>query len=235
MQGRGEFMFDVRKYYNTYPYSFRGYGAYNPMMMSCFCTKSYFRVLNAIDLPLDVQVNDILMAENLRMGEFTKYVKHPPSSYRIMLHSADDDLLFESDINIDYNLAYTGVISADIEDRKDICILMVPEQKIHHMGPNIAALRMANLCDDLEEIVLSASDGTVLFSGIKFGKVSCNVAVPSGRYTLNLKKADGTKILEYKLDAAPYMHYTLFVAGKEKDGSIRIIVPEDGVNYLDLC
>ena len=235
MQGRGEFMFDIRKYYNTYPYTFRGYGAYNPMMMSCFCRKSYFRVLNTLDLPLDVQVNDILMAENLRMGEYTKYVTLPPSSCRIMLHSANDGLLFESDINIDYNLAYTGVISEDIEDSKDICILMVPEQKIQYMGPNTAALRLANLCHDLDEIVLSASDGTVLFSDIEFGKVSCNVAVPSGRYNLNLKKADGTKILEHGLDAAPYMHYTLFVAGKEKDGTIRILVPEDGVNYLDLC
>jgi hypothetical protein len=233
MQRRGEFMFDIRGYYNTYPYS--GFKGYKPMMTSCFCRKSYLRVLNAHNLPLNVQVNDILMAEKLKMGQFTKYVKLPPTSYHVMIHSENDDLLFESDLDIDNNLVYTGVISADLEDSKDICILMVPEQKIHYMGPNISALRLANLCEDEDEVILSASDGTLLFSGIKYGKVSCNVAVPSGRYTLHLKRPDGTKILDHNLDAAPYMHYTLFIVGKGKDGSVRIIVPEDGVNYLDLC
>jgi hypothetical protein len=27
----------------------------------------------------------------------------------------------------------------------------------------------------------------------------------------------------------------LFIVGSHKDDSIKIIVPEDGVNYLDLC
>jgi predicted RNA-binding protein len=37
-----------------------------------------------------------------------------------MIHSENDDLLFESDLDIDNNLVYTGVISADLEDSKDI-------------------------------------------------------------------------------------------------------------------
>jgi len=99
----------------------------------------------------------------------------------------------------------------------------------------MSALRLANLCPDEPEVVLSASDGTVLFSDIKYGKVSCNVAVTSGRYILHLRKPDGTEILEHSMDAAPYMHYTLFAAGSQNDNSVKIIVPEDGVNYLDLC
>jgi hypothetical protein len=226
-------MFDINKYYNTYPY--RGYMDYNPMMTSCFCKKSYFRVLNAFDLPLDVQVNDILMAENLNMGEFTKYVKLPPNSYHILMHSDNDNLLFESDIDIDYNLVYTAVITPDDDAQNDICILMVPEQKAHHISCNMSALRLVDLCVDEAELVLSSSDGTVLFSDIKYGKVSCNVGIPSGRYTLYLKRADGREILEHQMDAAPYMHYTLFIIGKQNDDSIKIIIPEDGVNYLDLC
>jgi len=27
----------------------------------------------------------------------------------------------------------------------------------------------------------------------------------------------------------------LFAAGSQNDNSVKIIVPEDGVNYLDLC
>jgi len=225
-------VFDINKYYNTYPNG--GFMDYNTMMASCFCKKSYVRVLNTFNMPLDIQVNDILMGENLQSGEFTRYVKFPPSSYHVVMHSKGD-LVFESDIDIDNNLTYTAVVSADDEDISDICILMVPEKKVHHMGSNMSALRLANLCPDEPEVVLSASDGTVLFSDIKYGKVSCNVAVPSGRYILHLRKPDGTEILEHSMDAAPYMHYTLFAAGSQNDNSVKIIVPEDGVNYLDLC
>lgn len=223
------------KYYNTHPY-YGGYMDYAMLMGSCFCKKSYFRVLNTFEEPVDVQVNDILMAENLRIGEFTRYVKFPPGSYHALIYQGENgNLLFESDIDIDYNLVYTGVVSVDNEDSNDICILMVPEEKANNMTGNMSALRLANLCIDAPEVILSSSDGTVLFSDIKFGKVSCNVAVPSGRYILHLKAPDGIDILEYRLDIAPKMHYTLFISGKYKDDSIKIIVPEDGVNYLDLC
>lgn len=230
-------MFDINKYYNTYPY-YGGYMDYAMMLGSCSCKKSYFRVLNTFDMPLDVQVNDILMAENLKIGEFTRYVKFPPGTYHVLINSGENgDLIFETDIDIDYNLVYTGVVSAENENENnnDICILMVPEEKAYHMTGNMSALRLANLCTDAPEVILSASNGTVLFSDIKFGKVSCNVAIPSGRYILQLKTNDWTDILEYGMDVAPKMHYTLFIAGKHKNGSVKIIVPEDGVNYLDLC
>lgn len=146
----------------------------------------------------------------------------------------ENNIVFESDIDIDYNLVYTGVISSD-NKIDDICVLMVPEEKAHHMTGNMSALRLANLCSDIPETVLAASDGNVLFSDINYGKVSCNVAIPSGRYTLLLKTLDESDILEYLIDIAPKMHYTLFIVGNYKDNNIKIIVPEDGVNYLDLC
>ncbi|HBC29672.1 MAG TPA: hypothetical protein DC024_00285 [Clostridiales bacterium] len=229
-------MYDINRYYNSYYYG--GYMDYAMMMGSCFCKKSYFRVLNTFDMPLDVQVNDILMAENLKIGEFTRYVKFPPGTYHVLINSGENgDLIFETDIDIDYNLVYTGVVSAENENENnnDICILMVPEEKAHHMTGNMSALRLANLCSDSSDVILSASDGTVLFSDISFCKASCNVAIPSGRYALSLKTCDGSDVLEHRIDAAPKMHYTLFIVGKHEDDSVKIIVPEDGVNYLDLC
>ncbi len=227
-------MFDINKYYNIYQFPYYGYTDYAVMMGSCFCKKSYLRLLNTIDEPLDIQINDILMAEKLNIGEFTKYVKFPPGSYHILIYSGENNILFESDIDIDYNLVYTGVVSLEHET-DEICVLMVPEEKAHHMTGNMAALRLANLCVDIPEAVLMDSDGTVLFSDINYGRVSCNVVIPSGRYTLQLKTLEGNNILDYWIDAAPKMHYTLFVLGSYKDNSIKIIMPEDGVNYLDLC
>lgn len=228
-------MFDINRYYNAYPFPYcDGYTAYAMMTGSCFCKKSYLRLLNTLAEPLDIQINDVLMSEGLNIGEFTRYERFPPGSYHISVYSDENNLVFESDIDIDYNLAYTGLISLDNESG-EICVLMVPEEKAHHMTGNMSALRLANLSIDSPETVLSVSDGLVLFSDISYGKVSCNVAIPSGRYTLQLKTLDGSKILDYWMDTAPKMHYTLFIVGSHKDKSIKIIVPEDGVNYLDLC
>lgn len=228
-------MFDINRYNNTYPY-YEGYTDYAMMLGSCFCQKSYFRVLNTFYEPVDVQINDILMAESLNVGEFTKYVKFLPGSYHVLINSGENEnLLFESDIDIDFNLVYTGVVSSDDERHDDICVLMVPEEKAYHMTGNMSALRLANLSVDTPDAVLSVSDGTVLFSDISYGKVSCNIAIPSGRYTMNLKTTEGINVLEHWMDIAPKMHYTLFIVGSHKDDSIKIIVPEDGVNYLDLC
>lgn len=229
-------MIDINRYYNTYQVpNFEGYTDYALMMASCFCKKSYLRVLNAIDEAVDVQINDILMAENLRIGEFTKYVKFPPGTYHILIHGRQGGkALFETEIDLDYNLVYTGVIGAD-KEADDICILMVPEEKPYNMTGNLSGLRLANLCLDGPSLVLEAAGGPVLFSDIGYCKVSCNIGLPSGRYTMNLKRPDGTNILEYRMDLAPKMHYTMFLVGSYKEGSIKIIVPEDGVNYLDLC
>lgn len=228
-------MFDINKYSNTYPFPYyEGYTDYAMMMGSCFCKKSYLRLFNAYNESLDIQINDILMAEDLKIGEFTKYVKFPPGAYHIVIYSGENNIVFESDIDIDYNLVYTGVVSSD-NKLDDICVLMVPEEKAHHMTGNMSALRLANLCMDIPETVISASDGTILFSGINYGKVSCNVVVPAGKYTLLLKTHDGSDVLEYRIDIAPKMHYTLFMVGSYNDNTIKIIVPEDGVNYLDLC
>ena len=234
-------MFPINIYYNTYPYylgywGYDGYMGYNPMMQSCFCKKSYLRVLNTFDVPLDVQVNEIIMAEDLNMGEFTKYIKLAPGSYHVLIYkSGENEVLFESEIDIDNNLVYTGVISADDKDFKDICLLMVPEEKEKHMTGNMSALRIANLSVDTPEVLVSTSDGTVIFDCLKYGNASCNVALPSRKYQLIFKTLDGNSILESKMDFAPKMHYTLFLTGRQEDGSIKIILPEDGVNYLDLC
>jgi len=208
---------------------------------SCRCKKSYFRVLNTYaEVPLDVQINEILMAENFKIGEFTRYVQFAPGTYRVKIYESKDPskLIFETNIDIGKNLAYTGVIAKDDADPSDIGILMIPEAKDNSITGRMSAVRMTNLALDAPDLDLAASDGTVLFSGINYGDVSNNVAVPSGIYTLQLRTKDGkNNVLEVSnVDFAPKMHYTLFIAGKGINNTdVQIIIPEDGVNYLDIC
>lgn len=206
---------------------------------SCYCKKSYFRVLNSFNSELDVQINDILMAENLKNGEFTRYARLEPGTYDIRINESGkpNNLVFQSLIEIDRNLTYTGVIAKDDKDKTDICVLVIPEAKEHAITGRMSAIRFTNLTANTPELELVTSDGTILFSNIKYSDVSNNVAVPSGRYTLKLKEKNSDNVIKsMNFDFAPRMHYTLFLIGNNGDyPDVQIVIPEDGVNYLELC
>ncbi len=244
---RGEFMSSInennRMDYSKYPY-FNGYLDYykNAVMQQggCRCKKSYFRILNAYaDKPIDIQVNEILMAEDLKIGGLTKYVKFEPGTYHVKIYDALDskNLIFETNLKMGRNLAYTGVVTRDDDDPEDISILMVPEEKENSIKGRMSSVRLTNIALNAPEMELVAQDGTVLFSHVDYGDASVNIAIPSGTYTLYLRNKN-TKNNVLKLpyvDFAPRMHYNLFIAEKEENNDIQLIIPEDGVNYLELC
>lgn len=208
------------------------------LMSSCYCKKSFFRVLNSYADKLDVQVNEIVMAENLNKGEFTRYVKFEPGTYQVKIYeSKPKKLIFESTIDIGQNLAYTGAIAEDDKDKTDISLLVIPEAKENANTEKMTGIRLINLAIDAPDLELAASDGTILFSGLGSGDVSNNVAIPSGRYTLNLREKESKLTVEtMSIDFAPRMHYTLFISGKyDEKPDVKVIIPEDGVNYLELC
>jgi len=231
--------------YAKYPY-LNGYLDYFKsadlmQLGSCYCKKSYFRVLNTYEnAPLDVQINEIIIAENLKMGGFTRYIQFAPGVYKVKINESGvpKKLIFETNVKIDQNLAYTGVITKDDEDPTDVSILMIPDAKENSIPGRMSALRMANIAFDAPDLDLATSDGTILFSRINYGDVSNNIAVPSGKYTLQLQTRSGkNNVLKVpNIEFAPKMHYTLYITGNgSKDSDFKIIIPEDGVNYLGLC
>jgi hypothetical protein len=242
IQSAGTDNYDIFSYQN--PYGGYDNNTYYGQLMGlggCFCKKSYFRIMNTYpDITMNVHVNEIVMAENLKKGEFTKYVQFPPGRYDVKIFTSENDEnpAFESEIDIDRNLTYTGVIIPDGEDLDDISILMIPEAKEKSIKGRISAIRMVNAACNAPKLVLEDSEGTTWFSGVDCGNASNNIAVPSGRYSLALKeKAKKNNVIKtLDVDFAPKMHYTIFVTGNcEEEPGIKIVTPEDGVNYLDIC
>jgi len=217
----------------------------NNNMNKCFCFKSYFRLLNAIvgSPAIDVYLNEMLISSNLKYGEFSRYVKLMPGNYKIVVYPSGNqkEAIFETDIIIGKNLAYTGVLAGRITDISNLSIFMIPDAKEDQTMNRMSAVKIVNLIPDTVPLDLVAEDGTVLFSGIEYGETTGNVALPSGAYTLHLRvKGDDKNILTApNIDFAPKMYYTLFIIGEYgANGAkpkIEIIIPEDGLNYLDLC
>jgi len=225
---RGEFMFDLNNLNNN--------------MNKCFCVKSYFRLLNAVagSSAIDVYVNEMLISSNLKNSEFSRYVKLMPGNYKVVVYPSGNqkDSIFETDIIIGKNLAYTGAISGEINDIPNLSIFMIPDAKENQTMNSMSAVKIVNLIPDSVPLDLVAEDGTILFSEIEFGETTSNVALPSGAYTLHLRaKGDNKNILTVPIiDFAPRMYYTLFIIGEYGlKPKIEIIIPEDGLNYLDLC
>ncbi len=209
-------------------------------MNSCFCKKSFFRLLNAYaDFPVDVHVNEIVMGENIKLGGFTKYAQFNPGKYIIKIYKSNDSngLIFESEISIEKNLAYTGIIAKDNNDQSDVCVLVIPEAKENCIKGNMSSVKLANLLMDVPCVDILVSDGTVWFSDIEYCEISNNVGVPSGKYNLELRDKKNNKNLMkiMNVDFAPKMHYTIYLIGNKSKSDIKIIIPQDGVNYLGLC
>lgn len=209
---------------------------------SCYCYKSYFRILNAItDAPaLDVYANEMLIASNLKYGEFSRYMKFMPGNYSITVYpsGSQKDAVIETNITIDRNLAYTGALTGELSDPSNLSIYMIPEQKETHNMERMAAVKFINLSPNGPPLKLISDDGTILFSDIEYGDVTDNVALPAGTYTLHLRSNDSDKniLTVPSIDFAPRMYYTLFVIGKYGiTPKIEMLIPEDGLNYLDLC
>ena len=242
----GEFMYDTRYLTNFQNQMNNNIGYLNDQNMDnpnkCRCVKSYFRILNAITgaPALDVYANEMLIASNLKYGDFSRYMQFMPGNYTLSVYISgmQKSAIFETNITIDRNLAYTGVLSGKINDVPNLSIYMIPEAKETHNMNNMAAVRIIHMSPDAPPMNLVSDDETILFSGVGYGDTTENVALPSGRYILHLRETEsGGNILTVPtIDFAPGMYYTLFVIGEYDDSPrILMLVPEDGLNYLDLC
>lgn len=213
------------------------YGYMNP----CLCSKSYFRVLNAVknSPPLDVYINEILLSFNLRYGEFSKYMKFMPGIYKfkIYLSGNQEEPIFETDIEIGPNKAYNGAIAGDINDISNMCIYVISDAKEGVDMKNMTSMKIVNLIPDSNPLELVVSDETILYNNLRYGDVPNNVVLPSGRYDLYVQEDEDNIILKANnIDLAPKMYYTLFLIGEYgKKPRIELIIPQDGLNYLDLC
>ncbi len=242
-------MYDVNKF--GWPSNYKNnnnqnanYGypmGFNLTMTKC-CRKSYFRILNALkNAPkLDVYVNEMLMTSNLGYGEFSRFMKFMPGTYHIVAKASgsQNGPIFESNITIDANLVYTGALTGDAFELDEINLYMIPDEKEHYDMGMMSALKIINLVIDSPYLNLVSDDGTVLFSDVKYGDVTNNVAIPSNTYTLHLKKQgnDQSILTAPNLDFLPKMYYTLFLIGEYGESiEIELLIPEDGINNLDMC
>lgn len=242
-------MYDVRnqnnyenKLYNSNVYLNNQNSNMNGDFNNKYCYKSYFRILNAIvnTLALDVYVNEMLIACNLKYGDFSRYIQLMPGNYSVRVYPSggQNKAILETNITIDRNLAYTGALEGEMTNPSSLSVYMIPEAKESNFMGRMAAIKLINLTSDGTSLDLISGDETVLFSGVEYGDTTENVALPPGTYTLYLRETGSDKniLTVPSIDFAPKMYYSLFVIGRSGvNPKIEMLIPEDGLNYLDIC
>lgn len=232
---------DFKHLNNMYPLNQYSNQPYNNIYNSCFCMKSYVRFLNGLlDISdVDIYLNEMIIATNLEYGDFTKYLKLAPGEYVVTIYESGkiDNPIFETNILIERNLSYTGILSGEIYDPEEISIFMIPESKEYIPMNNMTAVKLVNLGMCSPGLNLTEEDGSILINSLSYGETS-DIVLPAGRYTLFLRITGDDKnlLIAPHLDFAPGMHYTLFVIGRcGETPKLELIIPENGVNYLDIC
>lgn len=235
-------MYDINSISSTYQNSNYGYPfQFNPMMTRC-CRKSYLRIFNTLKNgpKIDFYINEMLMTSNLGYGEFSKFMKLMPGSYKVTARASGshNGHLYESNITIEPNLVYTGALTGDAYEIGEISLYMIPEEKERYNMGNMSALKIINLVINSPNFNLTTDDGATLFEDVNYGDISNNVAIPSGTYTLNLIDKDKEQgiLRAPNVDFVPKMVYTLYIIGEYEDKpKIELLIPNEGLNNLDLC
>lgn len=208
----------------------------------CFCTKSYVRFLNAItnSSGVDIYIDGIMVADNLYEGEFTSYLMVYPDTYKYKVYKAGTTTnpIVDSEIVIKKNTEYTAAITGNMNDLANICIVMVDNQRENTPPVRTAIIKFTNLLSGCDPLNLVLDDGTILYKDIAYKDSTPNIMLVPGVYTFSLVIADTNKNIitlpDIELNRNTY--YQMFSIGSyTENNGVEVLIPESGLNFLDLC
>ncbi len=211
-------MYDYQYYYRT----------------PCTYNYSYARVLHASpDAPgVDVYLNNMIIARNLRYKQFTEYLPLMPGMYNVKVYATGTmtnpviDVMLDVKPNSDYTIAATGFLR-DIEPLViDDTAMMMPNNK--------GRVKFVHLSPDAPAVDITLPDGTVLFSDIEFREVSKRISVNPGRYTLQARVAGTNKVVLTVPNVVikPGKYYTVYAVGTVQGRPpLQVLIALDKASY----
>lgn len=219
--------------------------AYIPAEMPCMRQRfqmtrqpySYLRLLHAVPgvPPVDVYANNSLIASGLPYKGFTEYLQIVPGTYHIQVFGAGTTgpVLLDTVVEVPGQSINTAAI---IGAPAGMSIRTFYETVVQ-IPPGQLYLRFANLVPDGPDMDLVLSNGTELFSDVKFGMATNYTQIPAGTYVFYIQQSGTARSLLYvpNIHLQPQRFYTIYVVGR-MDGTVplQVLVPLDGNSYIML-
>ena len=196
---------------------------------------SYIRVLHASPdaPPVDIYVNNNLVASNLAYQGFTPYLSLFTGRYNIKVFAAGTrtNPVINTNVNIPPNSIFTV---AAVGKLRDISLLPILEPRMRIPSGRLN-VRFAHLSPDAPRVDVRLGDGTMLFSNVAFKEVTNYLLVNPGTYTFQVFLA-GTneRVLHVpNITLKANRFYTIYAVGLAAGNPpLQVLIPLDGNSYL---
>ena len=215
-----------------YNYPEQDYYSYNNSIRQA---RSYMRIFNAaIGMqPVDVYINNTLIALRLQYQEFTEYLPLQPGYYNIKVYPAgtSQNPIANIDLNFPAQSIYTLAITGQMPD---INILPIPDP-IRPMDIEKVYLRFGNLSPNMPNVDITFPDGTIIFGDVAYREVTDYIPLNPGLYILEARLSGTSRIILTvpNIHLKPHRFYSVYAVGLvQGNPPLQVVIPLDGNSYL---
>lgn len=196
---------------------------------------SYARLFHASPTapPVDVYINNKLVASNLKYGSFTEYFKVPPGTYNVKVFVAGDKS--KPVINTNYNIPANSIFTIAAINEPENLGLYVIEDTPMAIPDGKLYFRFVQLSPNAPNVDVRLPDGQNVFRDIGYMEVTDYKLTNPGVYTLNLYPASTDQMVLHvpNIDLKKNRFYTMYAIGLVgKEPPLKVVIPLDGNSYL---
>lgn len=209
------------------------YNYYSPSTIQQ--TESYIRILHASPdaPPVDIYVNEKLIASNIAFKTFTEYYPLNPGVYNIKLYPTGQRQtpVIDRDLRVPPNGIYTV---AAINKLSDIMLYPILDTPMP-IPSGMVYVRFIHLSPGAPNVDVKLADGTTLFEDVKYKEVTDYILVSPGTYAFNVYPTGADQSILYVPNQTLkanrfYSIYAVGLAGGQPP--LQALLPLDGNSYL---
>lgn len=198
--------------------------------------KSFVRILHASPdaPPVDVYLNDKIIARNLSYKQFTPYVSVAPGLYNLRIYPAGR--ITNPLINTNYNFKPDTIVTlAAGSQLSNIRLFSYEEPKLPSI-PGSSYVRFIHLSPNTPASDLTNQTGKVIARNISFGGSSNYTPLASGTYTLEVSPTGTNSVALHvpNVIIRPGRFYSVYLVGFPNEiGPLQVLLPLDGNSYIE--
>ncbi len=196
---------------------------------------SYIRILHASPdaPPVDIYVNNNLIAKNLKYSQFTQYVSIMPGEYTIKVFPTNtkSNPVINTSLNIPANKIYTA---AAIGKLANISLYPIEDPRLRPSRTR-ARVRFIHLSPNAPNVDITLPNGYPLFEDVGYKEITDYIPLKPATYTIEVRPSGSDDVVLYvpNIKLSSNKFYTIYAIGLVGDTPpLQVLIPLDGNSYL---
>ena len=208
---------------------------------------SYVRIVHASPgaAPVDVQVENETIAENVTFGTVTEYLELSAGTYNVTIVPTSDNesIVFEGEVTIDPRTVTTIAASGQVSE--DTFEPVTFADNAFTPAENESAISVVHLSPGAPAVDVTAGNGSVVLAdNVSYQNASEYATVPAGNYTVEIREAtagnNGTVVATVDVAVESGEAYSAFAIGQVNaseaaaETPFEVVLGEDATFTLNL-